>query len=132
MGAPACSKRPVHRPARGCARRCPSAGCVDPTGPWRYARTPPSLAGQELLGREWAEHAERVAVWIRHHHPAGFRTLAHIRAARAEFLQSGNLISLIARSQIEVQTILACLFRRNADEHEVWHDSVFGTTRRRL
>ena len=88
--------------------------------------------GVEMLGCQRSKHTEFVALRVGHHDPGHVGALPYVSAARTKSFEPSHLRSLILRSQVKVQAILARLALWDAVEYEVGHDSVFGGTGRRL
>ena len=88
--------------------------------------------GVEMLGCQRSKYTEFVALRVGHDDPGHVGALPYVSAARTKSFEPSHLRSLILRSQVKVQAILARLALWDAVEYEVGHDSVFGGTGRRL
>lgn len=72
-----------------------------------------------------------LAVRVGEDHPADVRTLSHADPPGTELLQAADFSSLVLRTSVEVQSILASLLLGHAQEQQVGNDAVVPAACRR-
>ncbi len=99
------------------------------TNPCREA-----VSGQvgQLLGCQWPQNAELVALGVLHDDPRRFRSLPNGDLAGSQSLQPADLHNLIIRAQAHVQSVLQGFGLRYPQKEQIRHDANFGTIRRRF
>jgi hypothetical protein len=98
----------------------------------RTERSDLPLSRANRVTLERLQHAELVAIRIRHDHPCGVGLLTNIDPAGTQSLEPGDLRELILWAYIKMKTVLDHPVVHDLDKQDVWHDAVLGAAFWRL
>ena len=82
--------------------------------------------GRHLFFGEWSKYTELVAFGVRQHDPRALRRLSDVHVRRSETNQSLDFGELIARSKVDVHSVLDDAILGDQEKDDVRHDSVRG------